>query len=141
MTWREALEINVAATGHLAYRDKCDDSHPKHESWRREMVRMATSPPSPSPAKILTNAVTAAGRVAGAIGSAIVHGEPIREAIVVDDVEADRRYAICQTCPHYLPATDQCGKCSCFLKHAKRWLKTESCPDTPDRWKLPESIP
>lgn len=49
MTSTEALETNIARTGNQDYRRLCADSHPKHEKWRREMVRMATEPPPPPP--------------------------------------------------------------------------------------------
>lgn len=48
LTWQEAVELNIASTGHTAYRDNCDARHPNHLAWRQEMVRMASgSDPEP----------------------------------------------------------------------------------------------
>lgn len=43
------------------------------------------------------------------------------------DEEKDRRYSICQECPH-LTMTKQCTKCGCFMI-AKTKLLNATCPE------------
>lgn len=40
----------------------------------------------------------------------------------------DRRYAICQQCEHFVPATTQCRKCYCAMG-LKAWYAELACPD------------
>jgi hypothetical protein len=75
---------------------------------------------------MVSSVVQAGGRAV----NAVIHGK----SPIVDQAEADRRYSICLECPRYLPGSDQCGVCNCYLKHAKRWLSQEHCPDVPSRW-------
>ena len=41
--------------------------------------------------------------------------------------EAEKRYAICQSCPELIKLTKQCKKCGCFMA-AKTQLKEAACP-------------
>jgi hypothetical protein len=41
--------------------------------------------------------------------------------------EADRRFAICQSCPELIKLTGQCKKCGCFMA-AKTKLEKATCP-------------
>lgn len=66
-------------------------------------------------------------RAAGAVVSAVVHGE----SISVSQEEQDRRLEICHAC---LPpegfwdaAQGRCSKCGCFGTW-KTWLASQSCP-------------
>lgn len=50
--------------------------------------------------------------------------------------QAEDRLAVCEKCP-YLSGQDDgatCRLCNCFVG-AKVMLKSESCPDIPQRWK------
>ncbi len=55
MEYLEALEIVVARTGHVRYRELCDSSHPDHAAWRKrvlalvrgELAPQEASPPNP----------------------------------------------------------------------------------------------
>lgn len=46
------------------------------------------------------------------------------------DEEKDRRYSICEECPH-LTATKRCEKCGCFMV-AKTKLLHATCPE--NKW-------
>ena len=51
--------------------------------------------------------------------------------------EIERRYAICQACPHL--DGKACGKCGCSVNREKQYLSKlswadQSCPDDPPRW-------
>lgn len=50
---------------------------------------------------------------------------------VVADEVAEKRLAICQSCPHNKDET--CGLCGCILSE-KIWRAAEGCPDTPPQW-------
>jgi len=40
---------------------------------------------------------------------------------------ADRRLAICRTCPNFRPRTARCGLCGCFMQIKAR-LRGSKCP-------------
>lgn len=133
LTWQEAVKANIDRTGHAAYGDYCADAHPDHVRWRAEMIRMATAPPpAPRPASPLMTAAKAAGRVVAAATSAVVHGESVRDAVLVDEPERERRIAICETCPSgaFDATSRRCAKCTCQMDLKAR-LRTEAgqCPD------------
>lgn len=48
------------------------------------------------------------------------------ETEYVSEEEKDRRYSICEECPH-LKATKRCDKCGCFMA-AKTKLLHATCP-------------
>ncbi len=69
-----------------------------------------------------------AKQAANALGSALRH---VASGLkTVDQVEYDRRRAICQACPtgRYVEAEDRCEACGCYLA-IKPWGKAERCPD------------
>lgn len=73
------------------------------------------------------NAVKAGGRLL----TAVLH----RQQVMVDDDEFDRRMDICRKCDHFVPHSNRCAKCGCYLKSkviSKARMQTESCPI--DRW-------
>lgn len=39
----------------------------------------------------------------------------------------DARYAICLSCPLFIPDSKRCSECGCFME-AKTWIKGASCP-------------
>lgn len=76
----------------------------------------------------LPNLVTQAVNLGKAITKHIIGGLEI-----VDDLESRRRMSICGQCPNLEPLENRCKLCGCFIREKAR-LKTESCPDIPDRW-------
>lgn len=69
---------------------------------------------------------------AKAIGRVIARLWRSEPVIVSAPVATDRRYRCENGCPHYKHGL--CGICKCAVA-AKVWLRTESCPDNPPRWK------
>lgn len=49
MTWQDALELEVARSGHHRYRELCADGHPDHEAWRARLLARAGGAPVPPP--------------------------------------------------------------------------------------------
>jgi len=43
------------------------------------------------------------------------------------------RVAICHSCDQWLPDSNRCALCKCYLR-PKTHLAAESCPDNPKRW-------
>lgn len=41
--------------------------------------------------------------------------------------EAEKRLAVCKTCPFFRASDMRCGKCGCFMSF-KTYLKAEKCP-------------
>jgi hypothetical protein len=109
LTWEESLELNVARTGTTSYRTKCAESHPNHEHWRKEMIRMATAPAPQYPplTQQAGNAIAAAVRA----GIAMATGNP---AFVPDSVYRERK-TICEAnpCGKYDAAQRRCTICGC----------------------------
>ena len=62
MTWQESLELMVGRTGHLRYRELCDESHPDHEQWRALMIEQASGPP-PGPSQLIPTGLPLAGDI------------------------------------------------------------------------------
>jgi hypothetical protein len=52
--------------------------------------------------------------------------------IIASDADSQCRAAICSYCRHNIAG--QCRLCDCMVV-AKVLLKSESCPDSPPRWK------
>jgi hypothetical protein len=48
--------------------------------------------------------------------------------------QGEKRFAICQKCPHFKPETSRCSLCGCFMK-TKTKFTAAKCPDNPPRWK------
>ncbi len=128
MDWTEALEIVMTRTKHEAYRSKCDSTHPDHEQWRTEVIRMATGGPREFPSLMTQagNVIAAAGRVI----AAAAHGKQVR----VSPEERDRRWGLCMTCVNLVD--DRCKLCGCHFR-AKIELATERCPI--GKWERVES--
>ena len=130
MTWRQALEIEVERTGFAGFRERCAESHPDHQAWRRAMLeRVASRAEYPSLARQARSALAAAGRVV----AAVVNGEPI---MVPDAVLAERR-AICMACEFHDVQQNRCTKCGCG--GLKLELATERCPI--GKWERVISLP
>ena len=53
--------------------------------------------------------------------------EPVRQ----------KRLAVCVACRHLLSGT--CALCGCYVE-ARAAVKTQRCPDAPDRWSAEETI-
>jgi hypothetical protein len=126
--WEDALEMNVARTGTVAYRTKCAESHPNHEHWRKEMIRMATDTKTYPPiTRQIQNALGALGRA----GEALATGQPV----LATEEEQARRLAICESnvCGKYDSSQRKCSACGCFANLKKR-LSTEHCPLDPPLW-------
>ena len=49
------------------------------------------------------------------------------ETARVDKEVAEKRYAICQSCPVFIHTTKQCRDCGCFM-NLKVLLKSAQCP-------------
>jgi hypothetical protein len=47
---------------------------------------------------------------------------------------ADKRFSICQKCPHFNNKSNRCGICGCFMKNKVKFTAAK-CPDKPPRWK------
>lgn len=122
MEWPEALEVVMARTRNPHYRVVTADDHPHHESWRRRMVEKATGAPPeyPPPIARAGNALSALGRVVGAV----IRGEPVHVEAAVHDA----RLAACMGCEFNgeAPAGVKCTKCGCG--GSKLRLATERCP-------------
>ncbi len=75
----------------------------------------------------------AMGRVMWRLLITTIHGRP---SISVSDKTLAKRIVACQVgCDRYLPETQQCGVCTCYIK-LKAPLATESCPHPEkDHWK------
>jgi hypothetical protein len=118
--WEDALEMNVARTGTVAYRTKCAESHPNHEHWRKEMIRMATDTKTYPPITAqIGNALNAAGRAIAAVAT----GQPV---LVPDSVYGERE-AVCETntCGKYDAAQHRCIICGCRTKAKLRGAQEE----------------
>jgi hypothetical protein len=50
-----------------------------------------------------------------------------RSTQYVDDGTKEWRFAVCESCPHFLELTKQCKKCGCFM-HLKTKLAEAECP-------------
>jgi hypothetical protein len=125
MTWQEALEQEVAATGHEKYRQLCDEANPDHGIWRARMLRRWGGDPGEYPSLVQqgVNAVKAGVRVARAVVR--------REKVIVSQDEQDRRLAICQACSFFDAKQFRCRKCGCGLSLKAR-ISSEKCPI--DKW-------
>jgi hypothetical protein len=127
LNWEQALERNVARTGTVSYRAKCAESHPNHEHWRKEMIRMATEPAPQYPpmAQQVQNALGAAGRAIAAVAT----GHPV----LVPDSVYEEREAICRTCDKYDAAQRRCSLCGCKTQ-VKLRAAQEECPLSVPLW-------
>lgn len=66
--------------------------------------------------------------IASGIGQAVMNGR-ISEKI------RDERYAICQSCPHFIEESKRCSECGCFME-LKTWIAGDPdnlCPKK--KWK------
>lgn len=127
MSWREALEREVARTGNARYRMLCADDHPRREDWRRIVVEKdARRAEMPSLLTMAGNAAKAAGRVLAAAAK----GEPIKVPASV----YHERLEICRPCEFNRdrPSGVKCSRCGCG--GLKLELATEECPLDPPRW-------
>jgi hypothetical protein len=129
--WTEALDLVVARTGHVRYRELCADEHPEHEIHRRRVIEKATGmPPTPEGYPSL---FAQTRNLAGAVGrviSAVVQGQ----AVKVEPSVYYERLAICRSCEHNgeAPLGFRCKLCGC--RGLKLELAPEQCPDNPPRW-------
>lgn len=69
-----------------------------------------------------------AGNVLAAVGRAVASG-----FAHVDEVEHERRLAICNACDRWDAKHGRCTLCGCYTEIKTR-LATERCPDNPPRW-------
>lgn len=124
MTWTEALEIVVKRTGHERYRFLVSDANPDkwgRDAYRLEMVRMADEPEPP--------AVTAYPSVQDQVKSALAAGLSFAASgfKLVDQVEHDRRMAICHACEFHDATKGRCVKCGC-VDTLKARIPSQACP-------------
>jgi NADH pyrophosphatase NudC (nudix superfamily) len=126
MEWTAALEIVIARTKHEPYRTLCADAHPKHERWRRIVIKKATGQ-APTP-ESYPSLFVQAKNLAGAAARFAASGFKL-----VDDAELARRKSICAECPHWRSDSRRCVKCGCKTD-AKLRSAAEQCPDNPPRW-------
>jgi len=123
--WQEAMESEIARTGHQRYRQLCAGEHPDHQAWRARMVQKRPSGGEyPSPA---VQAANLAGAVVRAVRSA-ARGKPV----LVPGAVYQERLAICRQCPEYDRERSRCRQCGCTT--AKLTLAAERCPLEPPRW-------
>lgn len=85
-------------------------------------IHRRCGPPSATKAR---HALAAARKIVAAAAA----GERVR----VDAAEQGRRWAICQTCEHWLPDRESCALCGCIGQFKVR-LATEQCPADPPKW-------
>jgi hypothetical protein len=45
----------------------------------------------------------------------------------IEDIEAEKRYLICQSCPEFINLTKQCKQCACFM-NLKTKIESAKCP-------------
>ena len=55
-------------------------------------------------------------------------------SVKVPETQAEKRFNICQKCPHFNAKSSRCNLCGCFMK-TKVKFSAASCPDKPARWK------
>jgi len=125
MNLSEALDIVVARTGHVRYRDLCDPKHPAFDpTYPPWIISQAHKPAATSEVQAQTypsigkQVVNAAGAAVRFVASGFAR---------VDEAEALRRLAICQGCEHFDAGQDRCRKCACWLAY-KAYAKSEKCP-------------
>lgn len=123
MAWENDLEIVVARTGVENYRHLCSTAYHDHVRMRAQITKMAAQPDMPPAHTQIKNALSAAGRVIGAV----VTGQPI---LVSREVLAERQET-CKACENFVGG--RCRLCGCYLSQKIR-LATESCPMNPPRW-------
>jgi hypothetical protein len=129
LSWQESLEHNIVLTGTESYRAKCNESHPKHEAWRAEMIRMATEPPIQYPpiSTQIKNAIGATGRAIAAVAT----GKPV---LVPDSVYQEREAkCVANRCGQYDAAQRRCFLCGCKTQ-AKLRAAQEECPSPMKLW-------
>jgi hypothetical protein len=125
LSWQEATELNVAATGFNGYRERCDESHPNHLSWRQEMIRMATGtePPRPYP-PILEQASSLFRSARDWVKSGF--------KLAPKAVPAER-LAICESCEKWDLVQRRCRACGCTS--LKPWAASSRCPLPEPKWR------
>jgi hypothetical protein len=143
MDWQAALDIVIARTSHLRYRELCDEGHPDHLIHRQRIVEKATgqAPTREAYPSLFVGARNLAG--ADAVPDPPIDYPPVVEQAgnlarslwrwaltgfkVSDRKETKRRLAICLECPEFDPKQGRCKICGCVAKLKSR-LASDHCP-------------
>jgi hypothetical protein len=125
MGWEDALEIVVKNTLVERYRYLCSEEYPDRETWRREMVKMATGeapPPAYPPVATMAGNLFRSARDWARSGF----------KLAPKAVRAER-LAICESCPKWDSHQHRCTVCGCTS--LKFWAASSRCPLPDPKWR------
>lgn len=85
-----------------------------------------------APARIKASPVPALPSFPAMAKNAILAGVEEAKAVIagenaLTDSEVESRFAACKTCEFFIPDTERCSKCGCFMEYKTR-LRGQKCP-------------